>query len=279
VASQGQYELDLFWMDSSNNLRQLEWNNGWVQSPSNPANLGPSLAAPGTKPVAVSWGPGRIDVFQIANTPGGTQLYHKASNNGSWGGWSNVNMPEGGPTSSTISSAFDVAVSSWGPGRIDVFAISYAREVWHTAYDSTYPNGWWPWEDLGGYATSAPAAASWASGRIDMVVRGGDNGVYHKAWAGAWYPSQLGYEYLGGGNAFGPGGVAISSYQPNRLDVFAGSRSSLAHLTYDNAWTSWWNMGPTVPEMPVSMSWGPEPGSIDLFARDVNGALWQMFSQ
>jgi hypothetical protein len=275
VATKGPNELDMFWVDGANHLRSSEFNNGWVQQPSAPLDLGPDPAPPGGKPAAVSGGPGHLDVLQLGTSGGVTQLYHRWDV-GTSNGWEVLNYL---PNTPTLSPSYDVAVASWGPNRLDIFAVAVTGETWHAHYDSTQ-GGWQGWEDLGGYATSSPAAVSWSNGAIHLFVKSSDNAIYHKwfAWGsgGSWGPSQLGWENLGG--IMTGTGLTVSSYQPNRLDVFAlQSNAHVMHLIYDNAWSSWWDMGFAAPANPTAVSWGP--GRIDLLARDTNSALWQTYTQ
>jgi hypothetical protein len=222
--------------------------------------------------VAVSWGPGRIDIFQLTGTRGGPNLFHRWCVNGAWSGWEVLylaNDPGLNPT-------YNVAVSSWGPGRLDIFGLSQQYgEIWHVAYDSSI-GGWQAWEDLGGVGTSMPAAVSWGNGRIDLFVRGTDNAIYTKAWIGYWYPAQAGWYGLGGDMSSGP---TVASYQPNRLDVFATSAidGNLLHRTWDNNWQPWGTMGFAAPSQPAAISWGL--GRIDLWARDTTQNVWQTWTQ
>ena len=75
------------------------------------------------------------------------------------------------------------AVVSWGPGRIDIFAIGLDGAMYHKAWD----NGWHPspdeWELLGGSFASPPAVVAWGRERLDIFGIGKDFGVLHKAWA------------------------------------------------------------------------------------------------
>ena len=49
------------------------------------------------------------------------------------------------------------AVSSWAPGRLDVFAKGADNALWHKWCDG----GWHDWESLGGVIDNEPAAVSW----------------------------------------------------------------------------------------------------------------------
>src|SRR4029077_11020945 len=68
------------------------------------------------------------------------------------------------------SPASDPAITTWAPGRFDLFYLSSTGTLLHRWFQNT----WSAEEDLGGRLTSAPAAVSWQSGRIDVFARGID---------------------------------------------------------------------------------------------------------
>jgi hypothetical protein len=167
-----------------------------------------------SSPAAVSWGPGRIDVF-VRGTD--SALWHRWYQNG-WSGWESL----GGVLTSGPGAV------SWGPGRIDVFVAGTDSALWH----KWYQGGWSGWESLGGILTSTPAASSWASGRLDVFVAGTDSAMWHKWYQGGW----SGWESLGGVLTSAPAAV---SWGPNRIDSFVmGTDSAL--------WHKWWALVPTV---------------------------------
>lgn len=123
-------------------------------------------------PTAISWGPGRTDVFVRG---GGNELDHKAFANGSWSsGWENL----GGLMSSSPS------VTSWGSGRLDVFMRGLNdNQLWHLAFDGGV---WSAWDPRGGGITSSPAAASVAFGRLDIYALGTDSQMYRLFYNNGW---------------------------------------------------------------------------------------------
>jgi hypothetical protein len=87
------------------------------------------------------------------------------------------------------------AVSSWGAGRLDVFAKGVDNNLWHTWYIGG--GDWHNWESLGappGGLTSAPSAVSWGAGRIDIFARGNNFALWQLYYAAGWY----GWYNLGG---------------------------------------------------------------------------------
>ena len=154
------------------------------------------------------------------------------------------------------------AVSSWAPGRLDVFARGTDNALLHRWYGN---NAWSGWESLGGVLASAPAAVSWADGRIDVFARGTDNALKHLWYDGNWSA----WESLGGMLTSGP---AVSSWALGRLDVFArGTDNALKHIWYDGNWSGWESLQGALASDPAAVSWAP--GRIDVFARGTDNAL------
>ena len=94
---------------------------------------------------------------------------------GHWTGWESL----GGAMRS------DPAVSSWGPGRLDVFYIGTDQQLKHRfRWDGG--STWAPGEDtIGGLAldVTPPGAVSWGPGRIDVFARAlGPGGTAHTWW-------------------------------------------------------------------------------------------------
>jgi hypothetical protein len=134
-----------------------------------------------SSPAAVSWAPNRIDLFGVASNG---RLYHKAWNGFAWTGWaSELGAPPPG-----IAPGSSPAVSSWGPGRLDVFVRGADNAIWHAAYAGR----WTTWGSLGPLIVSSPAAVSWAPNRIDLFGTGANGIIYHKSWNGSvwsgWVP-------------------------------------------------------------------------------------------
>ena len=170
----------------------------------------------------------------------------------SWLGWESL----GGILTSSP------GVSSWGPGRLDVFVRGTDNALWHRAYQ----NGWGGWESLGGILTSSPAAVSWGNGRIDVFVRGTDNALWHKWYQNGW----SGWESLGGILTSDP---AVCSWGSGRLDVFVrGTDNALWGKSYQGSWGGWGSLGGVLNTGPGAVSWGN--GRIDVFAAGTDSALW-----
>jgi SpoIID/LytB domain protein len=154
-------------------------------------------------------------------------------------------------------------VSSWGAGRLDLFARGSDDSLVHKWFDGT----WSGFESLGGVLTSDPTAVSWGPGRIDVFARGTDGALWHNWFDGSW----KGWESLGGVLDSGPG---ATSRGPGRLDVFVkGTDGALWQLSWDGAqWTPWIHLGGELDSDPAAAAWS---GSrLDIFVRGTDQAMW-----
>ncbi|HEX4774703.1 MAG TPA: hypothetical protein VH234_04260 [Candidatus Saccharimonadales bacterium] len=228
-------------------------------TPPPPTAAAPAPSAPTLAPTAVSWGSGRVDVFERGAD---NNIYHKYYSNG-WSGWENL----GGAT-------YDApAVASWGSGRLDLFIRGTDNAIYHKWYQDG--SGWSGWEAVSGGNTtySAPTAVSWGSGRIDLVVRGTDNNVYHKYYQNGW----SGWEAISYANTTYDA-PAISSWAPGRLDVFVrGTDNVIYHKWYQSGWSGWESLGGATYSAPTAVSWGS--GRIDLFVRGTDNSVAQKWYQ
>ena len=166
------------------------------------------------------------------------------------------------------SSTSSLAVSSWGPDRMDLFIRGQDAALWHRAWDGKQ---WTGWQSLGGALTAGPAAVSWGRDRIDVVVRGNDLGLYRIYWDGLnWSP----WESLGGLATSNP---ALTSWGAGRLDLLVrGKDGALWHRWLPGegvGWSSWERLDGVVSSNPAAVSWGSD--RIDVFAENADGTLSQ----
>ncbi len=178
-------------------------------------------------------------------------------------GWFKENL---GGNSGCAGAGAAPAISSWGPGRLDLFVCGADSALWHRWWNDEV--GWSAWESLGGYLTSPPSAVSWGPNRLDVVARGSYNHPWHWAWNGSsWSAEDLGGEIQ---NA-----PAVSSRGVGKLDVFARGMDNalwIKSLYPGTGWTTWNNIGGSINSAPSSVSWGPE--RIDVVARAPYGEYW-----
>jgi hypothetical protein len=279
VASWGSGRLDLFTIGSGS--VQHRWYSGGQWSGTEDLG-GQSFFEPACcyePPAAVSWGPGRIDLF-VRGTD--SNLWHKWYSGG-WSGWENL----GGPIASAPTAA------SWGSGRLDVFAVGPAGSVVHKFYDGSWWSGFEslagipffrspPCQEIGTICYEPPAAVSWGPGRIDVFIRGQSGivvGLSHKWYSGGWSD----WENMGGPIGSAP---TVASWGSGRLDVFAtAANHNVVHKFYDGGWSSGYeDLGGTAfPDIyccdsgPAAVSWGS--GRIDVFVRGLDSAVWHKWWQ
>jgi hypothetical protein len=262
---------------------------------------------------AVSWGPGRLDVFGLGTD---NQIFHKFFERG-WGpsptGWQPLggifNSPPAavswssgrldifalGMDNDMFHKAFDGSwrpspsdweplggvfncppvVVSWGPGRLDIFALGMDNDMFHKAFDGAWRPSPTDWEPLGGAFTSAPAVVAWAAGRLDIFGVGEDRQMYHKFWEGDWGPS--GWEPLGGAFNSAP---AAASWGPGHLDIFClGTDNQMYHKYFDGGWgpspTGWEALGGVFRSMPAVVSWGS--GRLDIFGVGIDNQMYHKY--
>ncbi len=175
-------------------------------------SLGGQLAG---APAAVSPNPGALAVFVL----GTDNLLYEDAYSPTTMEWT-WSRPVGRPFYS------DPTASSWGNGRIDVFAGGYYGDVLHTY---TNGSGWTKPEDLGGQSAGRLSAVSWAVGRIDVFRRAKSGQLTQLFYAaGRWNSATFNL------NITAP--PAVTSWAPNRLDVFSrGATGELIHLWYNGA--------------------------------------------
>ena len=130
---------------------------------------------------ACSWGPGRLDV--VARSLHG-EILHWWSNDGRE--WGSTEAGFGETLPADIPALSDPCIVAWATGRLDVFAQSDARTLYH--WWQPTGNGGWAFEDLGGVLESAPVAVSPSDGRLDVFAQGLGATVCH--W---WYPGPEGF--------------------------------------------------------------------------------------
>ncbi len=109
---------------------------------------------------------------------------------------------------------------SWGPNRIDVFALQFDGSVGHIWWDGQIWNQWQPLVPPAGISlVGTPSAFTWGPERLDVYVSGNDSNLYH---------------YTQTAGAFGT---------PESL----GAPASLPPAWVTNAWTRWSRPRPRPP--------------------------------
>lgn len=206
-----------------------------------------------TAPAAVSWAPGRTDVF-ARGTDGA--LYHRFSIAGTWSIWESL----GGGLNDAP------AVTSAGPGRLDVVVRGTDDGLWR----KSYANGAWSnWSSLGGIATSAPAVAAADVNHLAVFVRGTDGALWQGSIVGGRF---TGWVTGGGVLTSAP---AAASWGPGRYDVFVrGTDSAMYHRFVDGgAWSGWEYLGGVLNGAPAVAA--PASGVLDVVVRGTANGLYR----
>jgi len=118
---------------------------------------------------AVSWGPGRIDLFW---TDDSLAVWHRAWIRGAWADAESLGGAAAGGIPVTACAVDATAL-------LPVFADGHP---WDRYWDG---RGWHDWESLGGALTGPPAATSAGADRIDVLSPGRDGRTWHRWWDGA----------------------------------------------------------------------------------------------
>ena len=168
------------------------------------------------------------------------------------------------------------AMTSWGPGRLDVFATAAGGALWHRWWEGE----WQPWEWLGGSLAegSTPAAVAPAPGRLDVYVRGVDHALWHRSFGSSGWAT---WEPLSCCISSDP---AATSAESGQVHVFVErSSGGLWDLTLEAATSAsgmslWRHLGgrrTTAIQLAAASS---SPGRLDVFTRGTAGDLWHRFA-
>jgi hypothetical protein len=163
VASWAANRLDVFGsvkeIDIDHNvLWHIVWDgNVW----SGPETLFTGTAIT-SAPAAVSWSSNRIDLVARSSTGGVNQFVYSY-------GWTGP-FPIGG----NIDAGTNPGISSWGAGRLDIFAVTSGQ-----VNLLTFANGWGTWGPvLSPNAAAGVGAVSWGTNRIDILTNDSGGTVF-----------------------------------------------------------------------------------------------------
>ncbi len=231
AVSWGPNRIDIFMRGGDNNpqtdaftsmqLWHLYWNGSswnWQQVGSNGLS---------SHPVAVTWGPNRLDVFLLESNG---LISH-------WFGSDQITAFETVPADNGPPAFLpEMKAISTSSGNLDLYAVGTDKVLYHSHYNSF--GVWTDWDNLGGQVVGTPTVTTWGGGRQDIFVKSTDNNLYQKVYVGGtWYPSLQGYYFLGGPI---DGSPAATSMQTNWLTLIANNGSSSGE-TEGNAYKGWFN--------------------------------------
>ena len=157
-------------------------------------------------------------------------------------------------------------MTTWGPGRLDVFYLDSAGICRTTFYNGS----WHTVTNLGGTWAGSPAAVAWAPGPHRRVRARNRRHV-----ATPLVPGRLGR----------PGNPATrrhpdrradgSQLGAGRLDVFWTATRQLQHLWYAGGWAGPESLGGSLTGAPAAVSWSAD--RIDVFAEGTDQTLQHIF--
>jgi hypothetical protein len=216
-------------------------------------------------PAVSSWKEGRLDVFVRSLFK---RIYHRVYENETWqdSHWRDL--------SDDHNIEVSPAAVSWGPNRIDLFAV-WDREVHHRVHHN---DAWQPWtENLGGVTNDAPAAASWRTERVDVLVRTLDHFMARRFWESGVTGGWRDWENIGGRLPLLLSAPVAVATGPRRIDCFArGANDRLIHTWYQNGQEGGWAEIDTLPikDTPAVVS-SPtaDRGRVDVFVRGTDDLL------
>ena len=251
-------------VDATSSVTNSGWNDWGTLGASGFLNGGPAV---------VSWGTGRVDVFNfdsayhlrhgyvdasvsICSTPGGTPCVDN------WG-----SAPAG------YQFFGEPAVASRGPQQLDVFALARSttpcfgvkcgvpapelfQRVWHAGYDSG-------WIDRGAPSgvtiASGPAAAAYNPDEGAVFFVGDDNNIYRGTWTDTSFVWDLwsGAQSLNGSPVIWQGKPAAASWAPGRFDVLLIDTMGRLFDCGGDADKSWGNCSEWQPPSGISFSNSP----------------------
>lgn len=175
-------------------------------------------------PAVASWGPGRLDVFIVAQSAnsGGYGLLHTWADNNTWANkWEvlGTGYLQGNP-----------AATSVGPGGLDVFVRDSANELVH----KWFANGSWHsgWDDQGGVLTSSPTASTGTGGGWDVYARNASGGLENRSYRswGYWGWVDVDSNTISSAPAL--------AETPGYFHLFALDANG--HMVYNHWFNQWW---------------------------------------
>ena len=234
----------------------MPWSNWKIEE------IGIKVAGP---PAVVSWKEGRLDVI-VHSTD--NRLFYRAYENDTWQGTGWVDLTDG------HSIQLSPAAASWGPNRLDLFAV-WDKQVHHRAYN----NGTWsPWtENLEGATNDVPAAAAAKLLRVDVLVHTTDNFMARRYWESGVTVGWKNWELIGGQAQPLMSAPAAVATAPNRVDCFGrNANSRLMYCWYQGIIQEIWREIDVLPikDTPALVSGlTAERGRVDVFVRGTDDLL------
>jgi hypothetical protein len=176
-------------------------------------------------PASVSWAPYRTDVFVTDNQNHVRHGYTDGLNYSCPGPDSPCYDDWGGPAGWNLLA--NPAVTSWGPGRVDVFVTAwqyqfggvFAYHVFQRSWDAGTDSGWVDRQQAASPPAMGPAATTYSPGGVDLFVVGQDGNIYHGVYTKAGNTFTWAFWHGPPSNAAIADSVSVTSWLPGRFDV------------------------------------------------------------
>jgi hypothetical protein len=222
-------------------------------------------------PASVSQTAGVTDVF-VRGIDGALWSKYTTDGGTTWTAWSKLNAQLKAGTGPTA--------YAWGNQRLGVFVTGMSSTVSQIYVDKWGVHS----ENIGGTASSSPAATSYEPGRIDVFVRGPYNALWQRTYTegtgnnwGAW--TSLGGTILAG---TGPTATSYKSGATVRIDVFVIGMNK--HVWWDKwngvVWSNWdaptythGDLQGQATSSPGAMTF-PVGNTVWVFVRGIDYQLW-----
>jgi hypothetical protein len=162
-------------------------------------------------------------------------MVHRTFDKGTWSNWETLDAAG--------SQENKVDVSSWGGGRLDVFAQGYENAFWHRSFEGK----WSDWEQLDGKIAGDPAAVSRKKDSVDILANSLAGTAVGTSWNGTewgdWEEEQLPTD--------AEKGFAINSWNEGRMDVLVRTKKGeIWHQSSEGKWTPWKRVGGQLSSLP-----------------------------
>ncbi|CAI6100486.1 unnamed protein product [Clonostachys chloroleuca] len=233
TSSWGEGRFDIVYVNASgSNVLHKYYDGGWGPSWEDVEDLGGNV----TFVTSTSRSPDRLDLVGRS----GDSYVYKAWIHGGW-------LP-GGKNWQTFGGDFgsDPAITSWGPGRLDVVGITKDGYLEHRYWQ----HGLSKWGILGeGPFHGTPRITSWGEDRLDIWALGEDGELNHLFWDGTQYQ---GWENLGGKFTETP---QVVHWEAGKIDIIGKDGDTFVLKNFDGFnWNGWYNLATSFASEPVVLA-------------------------
>ncbi len=181
------------------------------------------------------------------------------------------------------------AVTSWGSGHVDAFALATNGKMYHASSDDEGATVTWELLNYTSSFTQSPDAVSWGGGNVQVFAVSGSNILKNtKDYGGSW----SGWTTVNKPSGVSPTSkVSVASWgATNTSGGFPSNvRTVIAafRATTGNMWVGYSTSGGSFtwnsPTRPANLTGDPDisawaPPRFDLFVLDTSGNYWDMYS-